>query len=131
MMRSACLLFPLLVANVPSRAQENALETTKLINQAIEEFQPAWRPEERELRGLVVVIDPARNGAASDRRIDELTLMTGEHLYHLIRMGGGVPVLTRSDDQPMPGSDKGLTHALAEQIRCGHGHLLVRIQCPE
>src|SRR5690606_6087607 len=111
-------------------AEEPGLSFQETIDRAIREYQPAWRPPERELRGLVVVIDPARSGAASDRRIDEMALMAGEHLYHLVRQSGGVPVLTHADDQPVPGSEQGLRAALARQIACFRGQVLLRIECP-
>ncbi len=118
----------IVASSVFGEVKSVAFEET--IAQSIEAYQPAWKPPERELGGLVVVIDPARSGDPGSRRIDEMVLMAGEHLYHLVRQAGGVPVLTHSDDQPVPESAQGLEAAIARQIVCSRGNVLLRIQCP-
>jgi hypothetical protein len=79
------------------------------IRRAIEEYQPPWLPNQADLRGTVVAIDPSGGGAkdATQRPWDDLALMTGAHLYHLVTHAGGVPVMTRADNRPAqaPGAE--------------------------
>jgi hypothetical protein len=86
---------PVVAADPPQDFQAKA-------TQAIQSFQPFWRPPERELRAVRVVIYPAGGGAKTDdaRRRDDLCLWTASHLYHLVRNAGGYPVLPRPDDRP-------------------------------
>lgn len=122
------LLLSLFLA-LPVRAEDATVSDYSTLDGAMRAYTPAWQPEKNEIPGLIVVIDPARSGEPPQRRADEVALMTGEHLYHLIRYGGGTGMMTRADDQPVPGSSAGLRSALAEQVACLKGHLLVRIEC--
>jgi len=92
------------------------------IQSAIEQYQPPWLPKPAELKDVVVVIDPAGGGArsANQRRLDDLALLTGGHLYHLVRHAGGVPIMTRADDRPMPKTEAGTAAAL-ETVCTRHG----------
>jgi cell wall-associated NlpC family hydrolase len=92
------------------------------IQRAIEEYQPPWLPKPGGLKGIVVVVDPAGGGARSieQRRLDDVTLLTGSYLYHLIRHAGGVPLMTRADDRPAP--EVGADGEASLQRVCGqHG----------
>ncbi len=109
-------------------AEDDSMDCEARVREAIGSYQPAWRPAADELSGIVVVIDPARGGTAAERRADELSLLTGEQLFHMVRHAGGVPVLTRADDQPMPGSETGLLGALRNHCACAKAHLLLRIE---
>ncbi len=77
-----------------------------IIERAIAEYQPAWLPERGELTGWVIAIDPIGGGAsdADQRYPDDLALLTGGDLYHLIQRAGAVPVMTRAEDFPALGS---------------------------
>ncbi len=67
----------------------------------IASYQPIWTPPAKQLQGRVVLIDPEGGNAptADERRQDDLSLWTASHLYHLVRLAGGTPVLTRADDR--------------------------------
>jgi hypothetical protein len=84
-------------------------------------YQPPWTPGERELRGIVVAIDPAGGGSgdAEARRRDDLCLWAASHLYHLVRLGGGVPVLLRPDDRPAGRAALGRPAQVLVRIRTG------------
>jgi hypothetical protein len=92
------------------------------IHTAIEEYEGPWLSRPGGLKGIVVVIDPAGGGAKNidQRRLDDLALLTGSHLYHLIRHAGGVPIMTRADDRPASEVDAGGTAAL-EKVCGQHG----------
>jgi len=100
------------------------------IQSRIDEFQPPWLPTSDELRGVVVIIDPlgGRAGPHEHRERDNLSLATGAWLYHLIQRAGGIPVMTRSDDNPMPirGADR--TPALQQYCDRHQGDLIVSIE---
>jgi gamma-D-glutamyl-L-lysine dipeptidyl-peptidase len=103
------------------------------INREIAAFQPPWSPPKDELRGLVVVIDPVREGVPASRRQDELSLLTAEHMFHLFQWSGAVPILTRSEDRPADGIDEALRAAVARLPGAktagvaGRAHLILRI----
>jgi gamma-D-glutamyl-L-lysine dipeptidyl-peptidase len=108
------------------------------IQHAIDTFQPAWLPEKDSLPRIVVVVHPAcgesDHGTALPpvqvcSRGDDRSLLAAEHLFHLIRIAGGVPVLTRADDRPTPGGAEvaGWLRDECETARC---HLLLSIDLP-
>ena len=77
--------------------------------QIVDRYEPAWMPSSGELDGLVVAID-SRGGSApqpDQQAADDLALMTGLHLFHLVQAAGGVPLVMRTDERPGPcqGSD--------------------------
>lgn len=86
-----------------ARAEEWAASDSR-VREAIESFQPFWRPPESELRGWRVIISPAGGGGTTQetRDRDDLCLWTASHLYHLVRNAGGFPKLDRPDDRPAP-----------------------------
>ena len=114
----------------PSCAADSVMNEDVTVQRAIEQYQPPWLSEPGELKGVVLVIDPAGGGAQSvdRRRLDDLALMTGGHLYHLIRQAGGVPVMTRADDRPVPGLEAGTPPALRTICRQHTTDLAVTIE---
>jgi hypothetical protein len=66
---------------------------------AINAFEPIWLPGEAHLRDVAVVLHPSGHPASlpEDRAQNQLHFWTAAWLYHLIRHGGGNPVLTRPD----------------------------------
>ena len=81
------------------------MDNGSISEQAIREYQPAWKPERGALAGWVIALDAIGGGAehSSQRYLDDLALLTGGHLYHLIQRAGSVPVMTRADDYPVGG----------------------------
>jgi hypothetical protein len=71
------------------------------IARQVEAYQPMWLPPENGLAKVVVRIEPAGGNAsdADQRRQDDLCLWAGSHLYHLVRMASGTPILARPDDR--------------------------------
>ena len=100
------------------------------VTRVIDEYRPPWQPERGDLPRIVVVIDPVGGGAADaeQRARDDLALLTAAHLYHLVLRAGGVPVMTRADDRPMPGLDAGADAALRNICEQRCGDLAVRIE---
>jgi cell wall-associated NlpC family hydrolase len=78
------------------------MKTQKDTNPLVRAYTPAWRPPNASLAGMVVVIDPAGGGSDSDdgRRVDDLAVMTGAVLFHFVQQAGGIPIMTRADDNP-------------------------------
>ncbi|MCB9849770.1 MAG: C40 family peptidase [Phycisphaerales bacterium] len=75
---------------------------TKNVQRVIETYVRPWRPQADALRGQVVVIDANGGGAhdAAQRRLDDLSLMTAGVLFHFTQQAGGIPIMTRADDNP-------------------------------
>lgn len=76
------------------------------IEAAIEAFVPCQTSKTRELAGVVVGIDPVGGGqsAPNARWVDDLSLFTAGHLYHLVKAAGGTAVMTRADDSRAEGA---------------------------
>ena len=90
------MLLALPLAAVVASADDMPLEQT--IQKAITNFAPLDEPPPTSLRGWTIGIIPGeRTSAADTLRSEELSLLTAEHLYHLVRAAGGTPVLTRAD----------------------------------
>jgi N-acetylmuramoyl-L-alanine amidase len=97
------------------------MKTQKDTNPLVRAYTPAWRPPNASLAGMVVVIDPAGGGSDSDdgRRVDDLAVMTGAVLFHFVQQAGGIPIMTRADDNRRfngPSCEKGSSSPLNNRI---------------
>lgn len=101
---------------------------TNVIARATAAYVPPWIPAEKQLAGVTVVIDPAGGGRCdpAPQREDDLALWTAGHLYHLVRLAGGTPVLTRPDDRPA--QPQAVEAIMARRMAVGTGTFVVTIQ---
>ncbi len=122
-MRTRILLILAALA-APALGQEAHTSISETIERAIASYQRAWLPKQKELKRLVVVVDPADLGS---ERESLFALQTAGHLHHLIQRGGGVPVLTRVDEAPAPDCANGSAVALAAHAKRSRCHLAIRL----
>ncbi|MBN2448071.1 MAG: hypothetical protein JXO22_15180, partial [Phycisphaerae bacterium] len=76
--------------------------TTNNIQRIIDTYEPPLVPDDGELPPIVVAINPIGGGNTdpAQRTRDNLAMMAGAHLYHMVRRAGAAAIMTRADDQP-------------------------------
>ncbi|MBN2447367.1 MAG: N-acetylmuramoyl-L-alanine amidase, partial [Phycisphaerae bacterium] len=122
------LMLALVIASA-ALATENEPAYEKLVTEAVEGYQDPWMPIDRPLKGLVVGVDAAGGGAieADRRRLDDLSLLTAEHLYHLLTRAGGKVVMTRTGDYRL-GEDAADATARADMLRDANCDVCISIR---
>ncbi|MBN1491308.1 MAG: C40 family peptidase [Phycisphaerae bacterium] len=119
-----CVWSPLLLHAADRDAASPAVQAT------IDAFVPIWNPTRGQMPRIVVVLDPVRIGSAdvAERQADEQSLWTAGYLFHLIRSGGGVGVLARVDDCPIPPTSNDKASPLEAFCDEAKGHVVVRVE---